>query len=387
MCLIRICAGAAVLIVAACGGGGGGDTQGITAGDPPPPAVVVPGSRPVLVIVGGGAVPALAAGSGSEVVRDGTGLVDPGEIFVMLRDPLAGSVALDLPAPGGSAPSPLARLNAYRASAGGSALDAVTASASLATAAIRHAGWQAVDDHLRATASLNHGEPRINALSLRDGDGTPILVDPETGDRVLAGGVPAGDDLGIRIRTAWGGAFPGSDVPLARVYYEDIASDHGEPAIDQLWNTVYHRLPMMRHRARLAGYGDMALARGRFPASGIPADDPWGNPGGNGYATIAWVEYATPVIQVSHWPADGQAGVPGAFHTDTESPDPASRAVGFSGERDAVGPVLHLILPTAAAFTGIRVVVSGDAEPAWSITATTASEVFTSGPHRFSVGP
>ncbi len=380
--------GIALLAATGCGGGGGSD-------DPAPatPGVTsISANRAVLVIVGGSQVPTLAAGSGSQVVRDTTDLVDPGEIFIMVRDPIAGSASLDLPVAGGSVAAPLSRLNRYRASTGGTALDPIAESASLATAAIRHAGWQALDDAARGATSarLNHGEPAINALSIRDAEGSPIMVSATDGSQVFSGGVPAGDDLAIRIRVAEGGVFPGRDVLGAKFYLEDIASDHGESAIDQLWNTVYHRLPMMRHRARSAGYGDMALARSRFPASGVPADDPWGNDGGNGYATINWTEFRTPAIHLSVWPVDGQEGVPGRFSTDSESPDPASTAVGFASNRDQVGPVLHAILPTAAAFAALRVEVSLDAAPTWTLTATTAapaSEVFVTGPHRFTVGP
>jgi hypothetical protein len=360
MRLVAAVLAGSALVAAGCGGGGSGDGDAVPV---PPGTTVLPSSRAVMVIVGGSRTPTLAAGAGSEVVRDTTGLVDPGEIFIMVRDPIAGSDPLVLPVAGGAVSSPLSRLNRFRASAGGTVLDPVAESASLALAAIRHAGWQALDDAARgpASARLNHGEPRSNALFTADG-------------------------LRERIIAQHGGV----DVPDAVAYYEDIASDHGEPAMDQLWNTVYHRLPMMRHRARSAGYGDMALARSRFPAAGVPADDPWGNAGGNGYGTINWTELRTPTIQVSVWPADGQAGVPGRFSTDTESPDPASRAVGFAGERDAVGPVLHAILPTAAAFAAVRVEVSLDADPAWTLTATTAApaaEVFVTGPHRFTVGP
>jgi hypothetical protein len=357
------CALAGIVLGCAGCGGGGGSSDDVDLVPVPPGTTILPANRAVMVIVGGSGTPTLAAGAGSEVVRDTTGLVDPGEIFIMLRDPVTGSDSLVLPVAGGSAGSPLSRLNRYRGSTGGSALDPVGESASLATAAIRHAGWQALDDAARGTTSarLNHGEPRVNALFTAD----------DLRDRIIA-------------------QHGGRDVTDANAYYEDIASDHGERAIDQLWNTVYHRLPMMRHKARSAGYGDMALARARFPAAGIPVADPWGNPGDNGYATINWTEFRTPIIQLSVWPADGQAGVPGRFSTDSESPDPASRAVGFANERDAVGPVLHAILPTAAAFAALRVEVSLDAAPTWTMTATTAaptSEVFVSGPHRFTVGP
>jgi len=222
---------------------------------------------------------------------------------------------------GGGGGAPVDALNAYRSAAGGTALQSVANNSALATAAIRHAGWQAIDDASLPGPNLNHDEPTTNAL----------FTDT---------------DLDDRIRSANGG----SDISNANVYYEDIASTAETTAINQLWNSVYHRIPMMRHQAHSVGYGDMALARSQFPAAGVPAVDEWGNtPAGNGYATLNWAGYSTPAITFSYWPANGTTGVPHTFNSNNESPDPVA-------SRNQVGCPLHFIFAdTAGTFTSINV--------------------------------
>ncbi len=223
---------------------------------------------------------------------------------------------------GGVGGAPITALNSYRSDCDGTTLQTVTSHNALETAAIRHAGWQAIDDATQAGQNLDHREPRTNAL----------FTDT---------------DMGNRIRAANGGA----DISGGNSYYEDIASTAGSTAITQLWNSVYHRIPMMRHRAHNVGYGDMALARTLFPAAGVPADDEWNNtPSGNGYATLNWTGYATPAITLSYWPGNGTTGVPAVFASDTESPDPVG------GGRNQVGCPIHLIFPeTAGTFTSVNI--------------------------------
>jgi hypothetical protein len=218
----------------------------------------------------------------------------------------------------------LGDLNGLRSQCDGTVLQGVTPLDALIVSAIRHAGWQAIDDAGLGGRHLNHGEPRVNALFSSD-----HFVD--------------------RIRAANGG----TGVPAATLYFEDIASSAGSTAIVQLWNSVYHRIPMMRHRARSLGYGDMALARADYPTAGVPLIDEWGNvPPGNGYATLEWAGYATPAITLSFWPGDGTSGVPRTFASDTESPDPVSG-------RNQVGCPIHVILPeTSGAFTSVVITLA-----------------------------
>lgn len=150
-----------------------------------------------------------------------------------------------------------------------------------------------------------------------------------------------------RIRKANGNV----DLPGYTGYYEIIASQAGNAAVQQLWNSVYHRLPMMRHRAIAFGYGDMASAHAAYPANSIPTMDPWHNtPSGNGYATIEYASDSVPVVSASWWPSNLTSGVPRSFSTNTESPDP----IGGVGV-DAVGSPLHVIFPTGGSFGKIEV--------------------------------
>jgi hypothetical protein len=220
----------------------------------------------------------------------------------------------------------VADLNALRTQCGGIALATVAPLTPLIISALKHAGWQAQYDAKYGGAHLNHQEP----------------------DATLSFYV--NDDFAVRIRTANGGA----DIAGWNEYDEDIASQAGTPAIDSLWNTVYHRLPMMRTQVTSVGYGDMALARSDYPSAGIPAIDPWGNtPPGNGYATLDFTGYTVPAIALSFWPSNGLTGVPKAFDTTTESPDPLP-----GGPLTTVGPPLHLVAPTLASFTSITVTLT-----------------------------
>lgn len=224
----------------------------------------------------------------------------------------------------------IGNLNTFRSECGGTSLPTVTSHNALIISAVRHAGWQAIDDITQAGANLDHGEPRSNALY-------------------------SDDDFGERVRKANGGTHlsPAS-------YFEDIASRAGSGAITQLWNSVYHRIPMMRHRASRVGYGDMTLARSDYPTAGVPADDEWGNaPDGSGYATLNWQQLSTPTITLSYWPANGTTNIPRVFSSDSESPDPVPA-------QNQVGCPIHIVLPeTSGAFTvvNITLVRTSDSNP------------------------
>lgn len=220
----------------------------------------------------------------------------------------------------------LSDLNGLRAQCGGTALAAVSTLTPLVISALKHAGYQAQSDVVTGGAHIEHSEPD-DALSLY-----------------------INTTFYVRIELANGGA----DIPGWQSYDEDIASMAGTPAMDSLWNTVYHRLPMMRTQVTSVGYGDMALARSDYPAAGIPNSDPWGNiPPGNGYATLDFTGYATPAISLSYWPGNGLTGVPAAFDTTTESPNPLP-----GGPLTTVGPPLHLVAPTLDNFTSIAVTLT-----------------------------
>lgn len=220
----------------------------------------------------------------------------------------------------------IAELNAHRGNCDGTVLQAVARVDALAIAAIRHAGWQAIDDATQTGHNITHSEPRSNALF-------------------------TADSFDNRIRAANSGA----NIPGAAAYSEGVSSTAGTTAINDLWNTVYHRLPMMRHRMRGVGYGDMALARADYPSASVPTLCEWpGNsPADNGYATLNYVGYSTPSITTSYWPGDETTGVPPSFISDQEDPDPVPA-------RNVVGSPLHIILPVASgAFTVVNITLTG----------------------------
>lgn len=201
----------------------------------------------------------------------------------------------------------LGNLNAFRNDCGGTALNTVTPHNALIIAAVRHAGWQAI-----ANTGLDHGEPSSNALF-------------------------SDNSLLERVRKANGGTHLSNPAS----YSEDIASNSGSDAITLLWNTVYHRIPMMRHMTWRAGYGDQLLAAGDYPTADVP--------GGNGYATLNWHRQTTPSISLSYWPGAGSVGVPYIFYSNSEGPDPVA-------DRDGVGCPIHVIFPeTSGSFTAVNI--------------------------------
>jgi hypothetical protein len=221
----------------------------------------------------------------------------------------------------------VADLNGLRAQCGGTALTTVASLTPLIISSVKHAGWQAQYDAAFGGAHLDHEEPD-QALSLYVNNLFYVRIEAANGGQDIAG---------------W------------TAYDENIASQAGTPAMDSLWNTVYHRLPMMRTQVTSVGYGDMALARLDYPAAGIPTLDPWGNtPPGNGYATLDFTGYATPAISPSYWPGSNLTGVPAAFNTTTEEPDPLPASSPYT----TVGPPLHLVAPTLDNFTSISVTLT-----------------------------
>ncbi len=224
----------------------------------------------------------------------------------------------------------LAAANALRAEA---QVPAMTIDGRLNTAATRHAGYQAIEG-----GNLTHVEPNsANAL----------FTAVQFGDRIRAqnGGV----DL-----------FGSSS---GHVYYECISSVAGAASMRSLWNTVYHRIPIMRHESTLFGFGDLDIARVQYPTAGVPAFT------GNGYATseFAGLGLSSSAVTASRWPAVGETGVETSFSTDSETPDPVGLQMPGGTPNslqnpqteptdvDVVGPPLHVIFPTSQNWTAVSV--------------------------------
>src|SRR5690606_36024687 len=103
-------------------------------------------------------------------------------------------------------------------------------------------------------------------------------------------------------------------------------------AVVDLWNTVYHRIPMMRHDVTHLGEGDRADAEGDVIYASLPeVNRPFviGNTAINAqYQTINWTRANAAQSGVRFWPANGQIGLNLRFNTNSELPDP----VGTNGE-------------------------------------------------------
>jgi uncharacterized protein YkwD len=218
--------------------------------------------------------------------------------------------------------------NAYRSDA---QVPPLSFHAALNRSAIDHAGYQAIRG-----GALTHYEST---------DGSP--GGPADTGNALYRGV----GLTQRIRAA---NVNNQNLFQSNVYYEDISSIAGVPAIRSLWNTVYHRLPLMRHETQVFGFGDSDIAR---------ADHPGVVPGISGYATTdcAGDLGAPTTVTLSFWPRIGQWGIDTSFNTDSETPDPLSSANGGQNpatpDIDFCGVPIHIICPTTKSWASITATV------------------------------
>ena len=306
-------------------GTGTSGTGGTTGGN----LATQPGSMSTWILVGGAAKPAY-----SDVFLDSE--LNPGELFVITQNALAVNatyqVAISAVAGGEtfshawtfttggmslSAPDPISAMNGLRSECGVAALSAFGA---LVTSSTKHAGYQALEDN-----GITHGETDAgNALYVAD-------------------------NFWQRIEAANGGAF------LGNVEAEDIGSLYGDEAIDQLWDTVYHRVPMMRATTNQAGYGDCNTAAAAYPAAHVPTTTAWS------YATLDFAGDTSLPILASHWPADGAADAPNAFDDSEEFPHPigwgSSNGTGAT-QYGLIGVPIHIIVPSSADFSTIAVSIT-----------------------------
>jgi uncharacterized protein YkwD len=323
-------------LLAACSGGGGdGDDDG---GDDDDGGSIGAIGLALYVLAGGTSVPDI-----DDLFEDGD--LDPGEIFIVPKDPLdAGALyQVDLTADAGgvsyaatwtfttavAAPAPatasvIDEVNNFRTQAGG--MPSLSANAAMAQAAILHSGYQCEKD------TITHNETD---------SGATFFVHTNFFSRIsIANG-------GTAISNTWPG---GSDV-----VYEIIASNDGTDAVLGLWNTVYHRLPMMRRHTTLMGEGDRGEAAVHVvnvPPVIVAIDDP-------DFQTIELAGDSSIAQTTAFWPADGQIGVATSFASNTESPDPVdSGNANGTPDDNLVGVPIHFVAPTTADFTAIVVTVT-----------------------------
>jgi hypothetical protein len=210
------------------------------------------------------------------------------------------------------------RLNAFRREAG---VPEVVALDYLDRAAIDHSGYQAI------AFSLSH-------LELDPSNPLYRGRDPSQRVNLAATGDPA--------------VWP----PGVTAQYEDVASAYVRASIPLLWNTVYHRLPLMRSQVYAFGSGDAAAARrrhGRAVLGSLHEDF--------GFTTLELVADGTLPRGASHWPADGQRLVELRFDTDSEFPDPLDGPGRGPNDAPAVGtcgPPLHIVVPILGDFTQVQ---------------------------------
>jgi uncharacterized protein YkwD len=321
------------------GGGGGGGTGG--AGSP----------VPIYILVGGNPSATVPAGSDiyldQEISNDPVrgNRLRPGEIYIMAQGALQASTTYTVAIAADTAAEHLTRtwsfttglntnpptfsgtaigeLNALRGQSGARTL---TSNANYAVAARRHAGYQC------ETSAISHFESTsANAQ---------FYIADEFFQRIsIADGGTSGSNT-------WGSGI--------NTVYEDIATTAGVAAIDQLWNTVYHRIPMMRQEVSFIGNGDRsdAFTDSRNSPQVIAST-------GTGFQTIEFAAVSSTPKILAYWPTDNQTGIATAFNSNTESPDPFS-AGNPNGAPNVgvVGPPITIIFPTSQDFTGVTVTLT-----------------------------
>ncbi len=321
------------------GGGVGGGGVGTPSGTVVPSYVLVGGSQSATKPPGADvfldqAIPNTARGN----------RLRPGEIYIMAKGALLAStnytVAISATTavetfsrswsfttglnsnPPNFAATVLGELNALRGQSGASTL---SANANYSVAAQRHAGYQC------ETSAITHNEPTGSAQFFVNTDFFRRIS-------VANGGTASSNTWGTLIDTV----------------YEDIATTAGVAAVDQLWNTVYHRIPMMRQEVSFIGNGDRsnAFTDSRNSPQVIAAS-------GTGFQTIEFAAVSSTPVTLAYWPTDNQTGIATDFDSDTESPDPFSTGNGNGAPNvGVVGPPITIIFPTTQDFTTVTVTLS-----------------------------
>lgn len=222
----------------------------------------------------------------------------------------------------------MAELNHLRIQSGVATL---TSHDGYVTSSTKHSGYQC------ETGALSHYEP----VTMAD-----FYVANLPWDRIASGLVAEGISGGS---SGWG-------VGISTVS-EDVASNGGLNAVSLLWNSVYHRLPMMRTTSSVVGIAD------RSDAFLHPINSTAGiSNSGSGYLTMNFGGNAGAAQVQSYWPHDGNTGVHYAFNTNSESPDPLGPNSGTDPNSapafDTVGTPIHIILPTTQDFTGLTITVT-----------------------------
>jgi hypothetical protein len=241
----------------------------------------------------------------------------------------------ELAAPTQQQQAALMAANNFRDEAG---LAPMTFKQALQVAAVRHAGYQAIE--FNGAIQLTHDETDT---------GNALYTAQFFADRIRK----ANNNQDI---------YPSS---VGHVYYEGITSVGMPYAIASLWNTVYHRLPLCRHHSKLFGYGEEDTAGEQYPGAHVPDTSKGG--AGPGYATTEYAGPGNVTVTPSFWPPDNWVTLT-EFSTDSESPDPISSLnsgqVPGTPDQDVVGPPIHAIIPTSQRWTSITMELATQAAPA-----------------------
>jgi uncharacterized protein YkwD len=339
--LLAGCGGGGNTTAPAGGGAGGGGTIGSGGAGSPVPVYILIGGNPSATVPAGADI-FLDQEIPNDPVKGNR--LRPGEIYIMAQGALLAGTTYTVAITANTTAETLTRtwsfttgpdatppnfsgtvigeLNALRGQSGASTL---TANANYSVAAQRHAGYQC------ETSAISHNESNSSAQ---------FFVNTDFFRRIsIANG-------GTASSNSWG--------TLINTVYEDIATTAGVAAVDQLWNTVYHRIPMMRQEVSFIGNGDRsnAFTDSRNSPQVIASS-------GTGFQTIEFAAISSTPRTLAYWPTDNQTRIATSFNSNTESPDPFSTGNPNGAPNvGVVGPPITIIFPTSQDFTGVTVTLT-----------------------------
>lgn len=146
------------------------------------------------------------------------------------------------------------------------------------------------------------------------------------------------DRISIALGRAAGSRYWGPNITMVA---EDISSGGDQVAnVNDLWNTLAHRLPMMRQSYVQVGYGNSTDAQQWVRSSRLTT--------GPAYLTLDFGGWSQAKI-LGGWPPNGSDKHASIFYSNSETPDPVPDA-------NAVGGPLHVSLPTTQPLSSISVI-------------------------------
>lgn len=257
--------------------------------------------------------------------------LEEGEIFVIPKSPLTAGTRYTCSMTMLAGGETFNRSVTFTAAPGSGGYSGSTTGLNALNALRRDSGVtdMSILDGYRQSASIHAGYQKIEE--------TIDHYEPNSSNPCYRSNLPW-DRISIALGQAAGSQYWGPNITMVA---EDISSggDH-ITNINILWNTLAHRLPMMRQSYVRVGYGNSTDAQQWVPNTLLTS--------GPAYLTLdfgGWSQAKT----LGGWPPNGSDKHASIFYSNSEIPDPIPDA-------NAVGGPLHVTLPTTQPLSSISVI-------------------------------